>query len=96
MLIPYLGRTFNWVNCVLPTGCPESLGRPEAPFYKPRSDPIYASRIRGYRSDLNQYEYECLYPVLSTRLYRILTVINPPVELFPAMSSSSDDEVFGS
>lgn len=76
----------------MPTGCPDTLASPENPFYRPRSDPITASRIREYRSDLNQREYECLYPVLSTRLYRILTVVNPTVDLFPVFDSSSDDD----
>ena len=80
----------------MPTGCPSTLADPEAPFYKPRADPIYASRIRRYRSDLNRYEYSCLYPVLSTRLYRILTVVNPPVDLFPVFDSSSEDERYNS
>ena len=88
----FLGRTFTWVNCSLPTGCPTAFACPEAPFYKPRSDPIYASRIRGFRSDLNQYEHHCLYPVLSTRLYRVLSVINPPVDLYPVFDTTTDDE----
>ena len=95
-LVVFLGRAFTWVNCSLPSGCPESFATPEAPFYLNRQDPVCAKRIRHYRSDLNRYEYHCLYPVVCTRLYRVLTVVNPPVDLFPVFDSSSDDDHYRS
>ena len=72
------------------------LATPELPFYLCRDDPICAKRIRKYRSDWNQYEYHCLYPTVCTRLYRVLTVVNPCVDLYPVLDSSYEDEVFNS
>ena len=92
----FSGRAFTWVTCSLPTGCPSELASPELPFYLCREDPIYAKRIRKYRSDWNQLEYHCLYPMVCTRLYRVLYVINPFVDLYPVFDSSSDDEQYNS
>ena len=72
------------------------MASPELPYYLTRHDPVCAKRLRHYRSDLNQYEFHCLYPVVCTRLYRVLTVVNPPVELFPVFDSSTEDECYNS
>ena len=86
----FLGRSGAWVICSLPSGCNEGLADAEAPFYNNRVDPVTAHRVRKFRSDWNIYNFICLYPVTYSRLYRLIEVINPLVELFPVFSS--DDE----
>ena len=86
------GRPFDWVLCVLPNDTTLSLATVESPFYSARSDPVYARRIRNYRSDWNLYDYNALYPVFTTRTHRIIDVITQPVDLYPVFSDSDDNQ----
>ena len=72
----------------MPSNTNLELATADSPFYSDRTDPVYARRIRTFRSDWNLYEYCALYPVFTSRMHRILNVINQPVDLFPVFSES--------
>ena len=87
-----LGRPALWVICVLPDEGQLELAKVESPYYSVQSEPIYARRFTVPRADWNAYSFIALYPVLTSRLRRIINVINQPIDLFPVFSENSSCE----
>ena len=58
------------------------LADASAPLFNHRADPVYAYRQRKHSPELNSETYDCLYPVLFSRLNRVISVVPQVIDLY--------------
>ena len=81
-LLTYLGRDDLWTICSITDPDQLFLGLASEPFFNHRSDPIYARRLKEPEDNMNQNLYNCLIPITTSRLNRVITVIPQTIDLY--------------
>ena len=92
LIIIFLGRNHGWIICTLPEPSQLGLANVGRPFYQVQVEPVYAHRVLKYDRYQNSSPFNALYPVFSTRLHRLINVINQTFDLFPVFSDSPESD----
>lgn len=87
----FLGRDDLWTICSITDPDRLFLGLASEPFFNHRSDPVYARRLKESEDNMNQNLYNCLIPVTTSRLNRVITIIPQTIDLYEVFEPEEVD-----